>query len=150
MTIVRINPDNRWSDAIIHNGTLYSTFVPENPQGNAFDQTANILAQVDALGGVVVCAAGLAIVAQQGVLAARHVDVNIGQQLGIEQCAVQGTPAVVHAQAVTQGIERVAFAREEFFGQGQRVGYAGHSGFQWGQAQQGKLFLQKEIGRAHV
>ena len=32
-----------------------------------------ILAQVDALGGVVMCAAGLAIVAQQGVLAARHV-----------------------------------------------------------------------------
>lgn len=49
MTIVRINPDNRWSDAIIHNGALYSTFVPENPQGSAFEQTTNILAQIDAL-----------------------------------------------------------------------------------------------------
>ncbi|NAS62264.1 hypothetical protein CVE36_11435, partial [Pseudomonas syringae pv. actinidiae] len=30
MSITRINPDARWSDAVIYNNTLYYTSVPEN------------------------------------------------------------------------------------------------------------------------
>ncbi len=49
MTIVRIDAANRWSDAVIHNQTLYYTGVPENLQADAFEQTANTLAQIDAM-----------------------------------------------------------------------------------------------------
>lgn len=47
MTIKRINPEARWSDAVIHNQTLYYTGVPENLEADAFGQTANVLAQID-------------------------------------------------------------------------------------------------------
>lgn len=47
MTIQRINPEARWSDAVIHNQTLYYTGVPENTDGDARAQTADILAQID-------------------------------------------------------------------------------------------------------
>ncbi|WJD48780.1 MULTISPECIES: RidA family protein [unclassified Enterobacter] len=49
MTIVRIDAAARWSDAVIHNQTLYYTGVPENLQADAFEQTANTLAQIDAM-----------------------------------------------------------------------------------------------------
>lgn len=49
MTITRIDADARWSDAIIHNQTLYYTGVPENLDADAFGQTANTLAQIDAV-----------------------------------------------------------------------------------------------------
>ena len=47
MTIKRINPEARWSDAVIHNQTLYYTGVPENLDAEADEQTGNVLAQSD-------------------------------------------------------------------------------------------------------
>ncbi|WP_058912918.1 RidA family protein [Entomohabitans teleogrylli] len=47
MTIVRVKPEARWSDAVIHNQTLYYTGVPENLDAGAYEQTANTLAQID-------------------------------------------------------------------------------------------------------
>ncbi|MBM3072726.1 RidA family protein [Enterobacter sp. RHBSTW-00994] len=49
MTIVRIDAEARWSDVVIHNQTLYYTGVPENLDAEAFEQTANTLAQIDAV-----------------------------------------------------------------------------------------------------
>ncbi|MEW7314727.1 RidA family protein [Buttiauxella gaviniae] len=49
MSIVRIKPEARWSDAVIHNHTLYYTGVPEKLDANAYEQTANTLAQIDAV-----------------------------------------------------------------------------------------------------
>ncbi|EGT5710169.1 RidA family protein [Cronobacter dublinensis] len=49
MTIKRIDPADRWSDAVIHNQTIYYTGVPENLDGDAYEQTANTLAQIDTL-----------------------------------------------------------------------------------------------------
>ncbi len=49
MTITRIDAAARWSDAVIHNQTLYYTGVPENLDADAFEQTVNTLAQIDAV-----------------------------------------------------------------------------------------------------
>ncbi|MCZ3381387.1 RidA family protein [Kosakonia sp. SOY2] len=49
MTIVRIDAADRWSDVVINNQTLYYTGVPENLDADAFEQTANTLAQIDAV-----------------------------------------------------------------------------------------------------
>lgn len=49
MTITRIDAEARWSDVVIHNRTLYYTGVPENLQADAYEQTANTLAQIDAI-----------------------------------------------------------------------------------------------------
>ena len=49
MTIVRIDAEARWSDVVIHNNTLYYTGVPANLDDDAFEQTANTLAQIDAV-----------------------------------------------------------------------------------------------------
>jgi enamine deaminase RidA (YjgF/YER057c/UK114 family) len=49
MTIIRIDAGARMSDAVIHNQTLYYTGVPENLDADAFEQTANTLAQIDAV-----------------------------------------------------------------------------------------------------
>ncbi|MDZ7320431.1 RidA family protein [Kosakonia sacchari] len=49
MTIVRIDAADRWSDVVIHNQTLYYTGVPENLDADVFEQTANTLAQIDAV-----------------------------------------------------------------------------------------------------
>ncbi|NIY46838.1 RidA family protein [Cedecea colo] len=49
MSIVRIKPEARMSDAVIHNQVLYYTGVPENLDADAYEQTANTLAQIDAL-----------------------------------------------------------------------------------------------------
>lgn len=47
--IIRIQPEARWSDAVIHNGTLYYSSVPENLDAGAEAQTENTLAQLDAI-----------------------------------------------------------------------------------------------------
>lgn len=47
MTIERINPAKRWSDAVVYNETIYYTSVPENLDANATEQTANVLADID-------------------------------------------------------------------------------------------------------
>lgn len=49
MTITRIDAEARWSDVVIHNQTIYYTGVPENLDADAFEQTANTLAQIDAV-----------------------------------------------------------------------------------------------------
>jgi len=49
MSITRIKPEDRWSDAVIHNQTVYYTGVPENLDADAYQQTANTLAQIDTL-----------------------------------------------------------------------------------------------------
>lgn len=45
MTIKRIDPEDRWSEAVIHNDTIYYTAVPENLSGDIIEQTADTLAQ---------------------------------------------------------------------------------------------------------
>ena len=49
MTLTRIDAEARWSDVVIHNQTLYYTGVPANLDADAFEQTANTLAQIDAV-----------------------------------------------------------------------------------------------------
>lgn len=49
MSIARIKPEARWSDAVIHNQTVYYTGVPENLDADAYQQTANTLEQIDTL-----------------------------------------------------------------------------------------------------
>jgi enamine deaminase RidA (YjgF/YER057c/UK114 family) len=49
VTIKRIDAEARWSDVVIHNQTLYYTGVPENLEADAEAQTANTLAQIDAV-----------------------------------------------------------------------------------------------------
>jgi len=49
MTIMRIDAEARWSDVVIHNQTLYYTGVPANLDADAYEQTANTLAQIDAV-----------------------------------------------------------------------------------------------------
>jgi len=47
MSITRIDPEHRMSEAIIHNETVYYTSVPENLDDDAEAQTANALAVID-------------------------------------------------------------------------------------------------------
>lgn len=49
MNIGRIDPDQRWSEAVVHNETVYYTSVPENLDDDATAQTANALAAIDVL-----------------------------------------------------------------------------------------------------
>ncbi len=49
MTIERIDPGARMSEAVIHSQTVYYTSVPENLAGNATEQTADALAAIDRL-----------------------------------------------------------------------------------------------------
>ncbi|MGL5387774.1 MAG: RidA family protein [Serratia sp. (in: enterobacteria)] len=49
MNIERIDPAQRWSEAVIHNDTVYYTSVPENLDEDATAQTANTLAAIDVL-----------------------------------------------------------------------------------------------------
>lgn len=49
MTIKRIDPEDRWSEAVIHNDTIYYTAVPENLSGDIIEQTADTLAAIDVL-----------------------------------------------------------------------------------------------------
>ncbi|NDK99143.1 RidA family protein [Photorhabdus bodei] len=47
MTIERIDPQDRWSEAVVYNKTIYYTAVPENLDGDITEQTANTLAAID-------------------------------------------------------------------------------------------------------
>lgn len=49
MTIQRINPAKRWSDAVVHNDVIYYTSVPSNLDDDITAQTANVLADIDIL-----------------------------------------------------------------------------------------------------
>ncbi|CAH5282413.1 TPA: RidA family protein [Serratia marcescens] len=49
MNIERIDPDQRWSEAVVHNETVYYTSVPENLDDDATAQTTNALAAIDVL-----------------------------------------------------------------------------------------------------
>ncbi|AGB82767.1 putative endoribonuclease L-PSP [Serratia rubidaea] len=49
MNIERIDPEQRWSEAVVHNETVYYTSVPENLDEDATAQTANALAAIDVL-----------------------------------------------------------------------------------------------------
>lgn len=49
MTIKRIDPEHRMSEAVIHNDTVYYTSVPENLDDDAEAQTTNALTVIDAL-----------------------------------------------------------------------------------------------------
>ncbi|CAI0887088.1 RidA family protein [Serratia proteamaculans] len=49
MNIERIDPDQRWSEAVVHNDTVYYTSVPENLDEDATAQTANALAAIDVI-----------------------------------------------------------------------------------------------------
>lgn len=47
MTIQRLDPEHRMSEAVIYNQTIYYTSVPENLDADAFAQTENTLAVID-------------------------------------------------------------------------------------------------------
>ncbi len=49
MNIQRIDPGPRMSEAVVHNQTLYYTSVPEDPAGDAGEQTADALAVIESL-----------------------------------------------------------------------------------------------------
>ncbi|CAI0769086.1 putative endoribonuclease L-PSP [Serratia entomophila] len=49
MNIERIDPAQRWSEAVVHNDTVYYTSVPENLDEDATAQTADALAAIDVL-----------------------------------------------------------------------------------------------------
>ncbi len=47
MTITRIDPENRWSEAVIHNDVIYYTSVPTDLVDDAYRQTKSALAEID-------------------------------------------------------------------------------------------------------
>lgn len=47
MTIQYIDPAERWSEAIIHNGLVYYTSVPTNLSNDAYIQTQSALAAIE-------------------------------------------------------------------------------------------------------
>lgn len=47
MTIQRLDPEHRMSEAVVYNNTVYYTSVPENLDEDAEAQTANALAVID-------------------------------------------------------------------------------------------------------
>nr|WP_296300683.1 RidA family protein [Gilliamella sp.] len=47
MTITRIDPDNRWSEAMIHNNVIYYTSVPADLENDAYVQTKSALSEID-------------------------------------------------------------------------------------------------------
>lgn len=49
MTLYRHQPGQRYSEAVVVNGLIFHTQVPANPDADAEAQTADVLAQVDAL-----------------------------------------------------------------------------------------------------
>ena len=49
MHIQRHGTTRRYSDSVVHNGTVYLVEVPSNPDGDIAAQTANLLASVDTL-----------------------------------------------------------------------------------------------------
>ncbi|KAF2076674.1 hypothetical protein CYY_002044 [Polysphondylium violaceum] len=49
MNIVRIQPEARWSEAVIHNNTLYFTGVPDNLDADVYEQSVNVLQQIESM-----------------------------------------------------------------------------------------------------
>lgn len=49
MAIVRIDPADRWSEAVIHNNVIYYTSVPETLDGDIVEQTTSALAAIDVM-----------------------------------------------------------------------------------------------------
>lgn len=49
MQIQRHGTTRRYSDSVVHNGTVYLVEVPSNLEGNANAQTENLLASIDRL-----------------------------------------------------------------------------------------------------
>jgi enamine deaminase RidA (YjgF/YER057c/UK114 family) len=49
MTIRRINPGSRMSQAVVHNGVLYSSGMVDATASDVPGQTANVLAKIDAI-----------------------------------------------------------------------------------------------------
>ncbi|WP_295003302.1 RidA family protein [uncultured Dechloromonas sp.] len=49
MQIQRHGTTRRYSDSVVHNGTVYLVEVPSNPDGDIAEQTRNVLASVDSL-----------------------------------------------------------------------------------------------------
>nr|WP_237410317.1 RidA family protein [Gilliamella sp. Pas-s95] len=49
MAITRIDPDDRWSEAVIHNNVIYYTSVPTELENDAYIQTQSALAEIDKL-----------------------------------------------------------------------------------------------------
>ncbi len=47
--IQRHGTTRRYSDSVVHNGTVYLVEVPSNPDGDIAEQTRNVLASVDSL-----------------------------------------------------------------------------------------------------
>ncbi len=47
MTIQRLDPEHRMSEAVVYNNTVYYTSVPENLDEDAEAQTGNALAVID-------------------------------------------------------------------------------------------------------
>lgn len=47
MTIIRIDPQDRWSEAVIHNNVIYYTSVPNNLINDAYHQTKSALEEID-------------------------------------------------------------------------------------------------------
>lgn len=47
MTITRIDPAERWSEAVIHNNVIYYTSVPTDLSDDAYLQTKSALAEID-------------------------------------------------------------------------------------------------------
>ena len=65
MSIKRVRPEDRWSDAVIYNNTLYYTGVPETLHVDATAQTAETLRIIDS------------VLAEQGTDKSRILDVTI-------------------------------------------------------------------------
>lgn len=49
MSIQRHGTTQRYSDSVVHHGTVYLVEVPSNPEGDIGAQTANLLASVEQL-----------------------------------------------------------------------------------------------------
>ena len=57
----------------------------------------------------------------QAFLAAGHRQIDLGQNLGVEQGAMQRTVRVVDAVAIAQGVEVVLLARVQILGHAQGI-----------------------------
>lgn len=49
MTITRLDPADRWSEAVIHNDIIYYTSVPADLTGDAYQQTQSALSEIDTI-----------------------------------------------------------------------------------------------------
>lgn len=49
MQIQRHGTTRRYSDSVVHNGTVYLVEVPSNPEGDIAEQTRNVLSSVERL-----------------------------------------------------------------------------------------------------